>query len=128
MLQAVAEHHAEEISELDGKLFDNSLNEHTIRKEIKAGWGYVWLEGGKIAGYALVRSQEGLSDLTRLGVHRDYQGRGIGRALLKIVLEGGPVMLFVRKNNPGAIRLYLRYGFEVKGETDASWLMRRPSS
>jgi ribosomal-protein-alanine N-acetyltransferase len=128
MLHVVLAEHAEEISELDGVLFDNALNEHTIRKEIKAGWGYVWVENGKVAGYALVRSQEGLSDLTRLGVHPDYQGRGIGQALLKIVLEGGPVMLFVRKNNPGAICLYLRYGFEVKGETDASWLMRRSSS
>lgn len=59
----------------------------------------------------------------------DRQGRGLGSALLRELLDewqptGRPVTLRVLKENP-ARRLYERFGFRVTGETDIQYLMRR---
>lgn len=119
-------HIADQIAELENELFDNAINEHTLRKEIEAGWGFAYEMDGKYVGYVLVRTVHGLSDIIRLGVTKGYQGKGIGEDLLGCVLEaGGEFMLFVRKNNERAINLYKKYGFEVRGMTEDSWLMRR---
>lgn len=121
--------HAERISELDGLLFPaESFNEHTVLKEIEAGTGLVYLSEEKIVGYALTRKQEDLVDLTRIGIHPDFQRQGIGELLLQAVIalaDPRDVMLFVRKKNMPAIRLYQKNGFQVAGMTKDSWVMRR---
>lgn len=52
---------------------------------------------------------------------RDWRGRGVGTRLLEHLLEWAPnrgfhrIELRVFSNNPGAIRLYERFGFVVEG-------------
>lgn len=57
-----------------------------------------------------------------MGVHDDYAGRGIGRALLSAALDVADnwlnltrIELSVYTDNERAIRLYHRAGFEVEG-------------
>lgn len=115
---------AEDISAIDQVLFDNGFNERTIALEIESGGG--WVIGDPIIGYALTQRDGDLLDLTRLGVHPDYQGKGFGAALLETVLKGNPkVFLTVRKDNKPAVSLYRHHGFRIVGEHHeaSAWLM-----
>ncbi|MGE5508844.1 MAG: GNAT family N-acetyltransferase [Chitinophagales bacterium] len=57
-----------------------------------------------------------------INVHDDYQGRGIGKALIEAILDLADNYLNLRRvqldvwaTNERAIRLYERYGFVVEG-------------
>ena len=73
----------------------------------------VWVaeEAGRVVGFA------GFGDgfLRHLWVQRAFQGRGIGTALLSIVMDRYPdgLQLWVYQRNTGARRLYERHGFEL---------------
>lgn len=61
--------------------------------------------------------------LHHVGVHPQYQGKGIGKRLtiesLKYVKEKGyQVKLEVHKNNTRAINLYKQFGFQYLGDYD----------
>lgn len=105
---------------------ENCFNETTLAREIELGFCWVETAQGRIIAYALVRAGD-IHDLLRLGVHPDHQGRGIGKALLLKVLEQRkPVILTVREENKGALRLYLRNGFRVIGRLNEGrgWILR----
>ena len=84
--------------------------------------GYVFAEGEKLMGYAMVgtafnceygRICKWIEDLYVLPDHR---GRGIGGAFLDYVAEKYPdalLRLEVEEENEGAVALYRRHGFEV---------------
>lgn len=70
-------------------------------------------------------------DIGLIEVDPTVQGRGIGSAALGEMFAiadaaGIPATLQVLKVNSRALRLYERVGFEVVGETDTHFLMRRP--
>lgn len=83
-------------------------------------------------------------ELRKLYVHRDFQNKGIGSALMDAALEhpllqaAEYVYLDVWEQNAGAQRLYQRYGFEVIGrrrfvlpsgaEADFDYIMVRRAS
>jgi putative acetyltransferase len=57
-----------------------------------------------------------------MGVHDDYQGKGIGTALLRELIDAADNWLGLRRieltvytDNDRAIRLYQRFGFETEG-------------
>ncbi len=58
-------------------------------------------------------------EIHTIGVDPDYQGRGIGRGMMDVLLEfAGPdavVYLEVRTDNEPAINLYTSLGFETVG-------------
>lgn len=77
---------------------------------------------GRLVGYAgitrLGRRAPYEHEVHTIGVHPDYQGRGIGRRLLADLLDfadsagpGGVVFLEVRTDNAAAIALYESVGF-----------------
>ncbi len=87
--------------------------------------GFVWLEAGQVVGTASVRRVHSLNQgwlISNVAVHPDWQGRGIGRALLEASLDyaqdyGGTwVVLQVRKNNLVARQLYESLGFKSVSE------------
>jgi ribosomal-protein-alanine N-acetyltransferase len=77
---------------------------------------------GRLVGYAgitrLGRKPPFEYEVHTIGVDPAFQGRGIGRRLLDMLLQiadGGAVFLEVRTDNDAAIKLYQSVGFGVVG-------------
>lgn len=126
-LRRVADDDIYRLLELEGMLFDNSMAERVLVRELEEGQGFVYDVMGEVVGYALVRDDGDKYDLTRLGVDPKCQRGGVGKALLRHVLSlGKPVVLTVKKKNYGALRLYRNHHFEIVGQLSAheAWVMR----
>jgi ribosomal protein S18 acetylase RimI-like enzyme len=87
----------------------------------------VVLEGKDIGVLAIEEKEEEVF-LSKLYIHPEYQGQGIGTRLIGSILDqafrcGQPVTLRVLKVNP-AKRLYERLGFVQVGETETHLLMQ----
>jgi [ribosomal protein S18]-alanine N-acetyltransferase len=115
------------VAELERQLFagDDPWNESTLRGELDHGNRYVgaW-SGDQLVGYAgmaLVGTRrDAEASVHTIGVDPDWQGQGIGRALLVALLEvadeyRAPVYLEVRTDNAAAIALYRAHGFTTIG-------------
>ncbi len=82
--------------------------------------GYVWVEGGRVVGYTMVRRFRPGSTgwlIANVAVAPEFRGRGIGRALVSACLEYARAhgarwaALQVRADNIPALRLYRSLGF-----------------
>jgi len=90
--------------------------------------GLVWVEDEHVVGNLSLRRAAGSSSqgylIGNVVVHPDYQGRGIGHALLEAALEttrrrkGHWIGLEVNANNEIARRLYEQLGFRDAGYTE----------
>lgn len=125
--------HAYAMEELEAELFEeNSFNATMLRNELRQGYGYVVVKTtGEVVGYAVVRYNDGVTDILRLGVTRLHQGAGIGRWLLQTIVVNAlaPVMLTVHKDNSRALALYKSFDFRIVGDLNGtSWVMLRESS
>lgn len=111
-------------AELEKILFDGDdpWRESAFRTELDAGHFYVgaYVDSVGLVGYAGVAVQGGRHDaeasVHTIGVDPAWQGRGIGRALLRALLAradefAAPVFLEVRTDNEAAIGLYEAHGF-----------------
>jgi [ribosomal protein S18]-alanine N-acetyltransferase len=73
---------------------------------------------GDIVGYAGLMCIEPVADVQTIAVVPEFEGRGIGAALLtRLIGEArfrgaADVLLEVRADNPRAQQLYVRFGFE----------------
>lgn len=100
-------------------MFWSELAEHASRHYLTA------IEGDDIVGYGGLSTYGPDSYIQTLGVRRDRQGAGIGRALLQALVgeaerrEARTIALEVRADNPVAQRLYARHGFEPVGRRKA---------
>ena len=71
-----------------------------------------------IVGYAGLMCIEPIADVQTIAVVPEYEGRGIGTALLTSLIGearrrgAADVLLEVRADNPRAQQLYVRFGFE----------------
>lgn len=80
-------------------------------------------EGGQMTGFCWTKihpdAKPPVGEIYIIGAHPDYQGRGLGRALVLAGLDwlhgqGLTIgMLYVEANNDPAVRLYHRLGFEI---------------
>ncbi|MBO8415991.1 MAG: ribosomal protein S18-alanine N-acetyltransferase [Proteobacteria bacterium] len=76
---------------------------------------------GVMAGFAIVQLIAGEAELLTIGIKREKQGQGLGRALLNAVLDfcraaqAQCMFLEVRVGNEPAKALYLSSGFEIVG-------------
>lgn len=101
-----------------------------VRQELRLGTGWV-AEQESIVGYVLTRTEDGILDVTRLGVHPSAQRTGVGSALLTIAIgDADVVILTVQKDNVRAMKLYFKHGFEIVAHLHAAnaWVMRRCKS
>ncbi|MDQ0211873.1 ribosomal-protein-alanine N-acetyltransferase [Arthrobacter bambusae] len=73
---------------------------------------------GKIVAYAGLMCIEPIADVQTIAVVPEFEGRGIGSAILTELIEEArrrgavEVLLEVRADNPRAQALYVRFGFE----------------
>ncbi|MGW0523719.1 ribosomal protein S18-alanine N-acetyltransferase [Crossiella sp. NPDC003009] len=114
-------------AEMEAELFagDDPWSEPAFAAEIDAGHHYVGAYAeGELIGYAgialLVGPPQAEAEVHTIAVHPDWQGNGIGKALLLDLLAhvgqvNATVFLEVRTDNEPAIALYERQGFEKLG-------------
>ncbi len=127
MLRAACVLDVPAIVALEEALFPNAMSERMVQHELLRGSGWVFEEDDHIVGYILVRDDEGLLDITRLGVSEGVRRRGVGRQLLERVLEAGrSVILTVKKDNAPALVLYRKYDFKIVAHLIGAhaWVMR----
>ncbi|APU17590.1 MULTISPECIES: ribosomal protein S18-alanine N-acetyltransferase [Actinoalloteichus] len=123
-------------AELEARLFrgDDPWRESAFRAELAAGHLYLAARRGAeqdevpgpagligYAGLAVVgRAPDFEAEVHTIAVDPDYQGGGVGTALLRALLRradevSATTFLEVRTDNRQAITLYERHGFEVVG-------------
>lgn len=82
---------------------------------------WVMLIEGQHAGHSVLSEAAGEAELLNISIHSEYQGRGLGRALLRYMLDKASdlnvqtVFLEVRASNSVAQSLYLSEGFNEVG-------------
>jgi ribosomal-protein-alanine N-acetyltransferase len=98
-----------------------------FRSELRAGHAYLAArtsDGGLLVGYAglafVAGPPQAEAEVHTIGVDPAFQGRGVGRALLRGLLDvadavGATVFLEVRTDNDTARALYESEGFTVVG-------------
>ena len=100
---------------------------HPLRTDPRGG--FVAVDGGRITGAAQVLVRERLWVLSLLVVDPGAQSAGAGRALLDAALRHGrrrtDAALIVSSNDPRAVRLYARAGFELLPSLEASGALDR---
>lgn len=80
---------------------------------------YVYWQGEKIVGYIGMRKIFDEADITNVAVHPFCRRQGIGKQLLKRLLQTAKdenicrIFLEVRRTNQAAIRLYEQSGFHM---------------
>ncbi|MGH3920221.1 MAG: ribosomal protein S18-alanine N-acetyltransferase [Pseudonocardiaceae bacterium] len=108
-------------TELEQLLFDGDdpWSPEAFLEALTAGHHYLSArEDGSLIGYAGLARVGGEAEIHTLAVDPAHQGRGIGRALLRTMLDhaaGTTVFLEVRTDNEAAIQLYRSEGFVVIG-------------
>jgi [ribosomal protein S18]-alanine N-acetyltransferase len=108
-------------AELEQLLFDGDdpWSPAAFLEALAAGHLYLSArEGDSVVGYVGLARAGDEAEVHTLAVDPTYQRRGIGRALLRAVLDhavGATVFLEVRTDNESAIELYRSEGFDVIG-------------
>jgi GNAT superfamily N-acetyltransferase len=93
----------------------------------KGGFIFFAKKDGEIAGtFALIREKDDEYELAKMAVGEDYQGKGIGQAMLRFSIDharklgAGKLVLFSNTRLQPAIHLYKKFGFtEVPLESSA---------
>jgi [ribosomal protein S18]-alanine N-acetyltransferase len=108
-------------AELERQLFhrDDPWSAHVFLDALTAGHHYLSArEGASLVGYAGLARAGIEAEIHTLAVDPAHHRRGIGRALLRAVLDhavGATVFLEVRTDNASALQLYRSEGFVVIG-------------
>ncbi len=110
-------------AELERMLFpgDDPWSERAFHEELLAGFHYVAARSEDLlVGYAGLALMGTDAEVHTIGVDPAHQGRGIGRALLRALLEvadaaHATVFLEVRTDNEAAHALYVSEGFAMVG-------------
>lgn len=91
--------------------------------------GFVWIEDGKIVGNITITVNQASPDcyyVSNVAVKTEYRRQGIARALVQAAIDyarqhqAKRIVLNVRPDNPGAVKLYTDLGFQTI-ETNGEW-------
>lgn len=127
-IESLRRRHIRRCVEIERILFpgDSPWSAKAFHAELDAGGYYVAAvdDTGELFGYAglalVGRPGDWEAGLHTIAVHPDHQGRGLGTALLRTLLDradelDAAVVLEVRTDNDTAIALYERHGFVRMG-------------
>ncbi len=112
----------EAVSAIEARAYPFPWSLGIFRDCLRVGYRcWLYEHGERIVGYTIMSLAVGEAHILNLCIDPDYQGQGLGRRLLRRLLnlarEGGAdtVFLEVRPSNPGALALYLSEGFNEIG-------------
>ena len=119
-LEELSEEHIPDVVKLEKELFDRPYSEKTLRKELELpfSFGFAVEKNKEIAGYCLFWIVNDFCEIHRIGVKKSFQGKGIGKILLKKTVEFcrergvSEILLEVSEKNERAISLYRTFGFK----------------
>ena len=82
---------------------------------------------GALCGYYRFHLDKDEYEFDDFYLFETYRGQGIGSAVLEKCLNEAdkPVYLYVFKQNEGAVRLYKKFGFEVREDLGTRYIMER---
>ncbi len=109
---------------------DEPMDEHTLASAIQEDF-WIALCDGLPAGFVYLIRRPDVSWLSRIGTASSHRCRGVATALLQTVLRhcaqiGLPeTILYVRTDNPHAMRLYERFGF-ASAESSYQFVLTDP--
>jgi ribosomal protein S18 acetylase RimI-like enzyme len=93
-----------------------------IEKQIQDGYLYSFIMHGDVkVGYLSIRQEGDLLFMSKLYVHKDFRGKGLGSKAMDEILEEGKARnvkkayLRVNRNNLPSIEFYKHKGFIVAG-------------
>lgn len=115
--------HVPQIAAIEKHFFSAPWDERSLASELSNDLAYwlVAIDGETVAGYVGSQTVMGESDMMNLAVREDYQGHGIGEALVRTLMEGlraqgsSCLTLEVRASNLPAQKLYEKLGFQKIG-------------
>lgn len=105
------------------KFADKEKRVAKIKERMKRSEG-VWVatQEEKVVGFASIAQEESKDSISAIYVLPEYQGQGIGKALLKKILEfyknSKEIWLEVVSYNENAINFYQKHGFQVVPGTE----------
>jgi ribosomal-protein-alanine N-acetyltransferase len=114
------------VMEIEGRSFPTPWSESSFRYELLEN-PYASLfviraaASPRVLGFACVWVIDEEMKINNIAVHPDHRGRGLGRRLLRFLLDFAraeacrEVTLEVRPSNVAALRLYARAGFRTVG-------------
>lgn len=117
------EAHVSQIAALEKKCFSDPWSERSIASELQNPLS-LWLaalDGDRVAGYIGSQTVLGESDMMNLAVSPEYRRQGIGRSLVRALIDrlrqmgSHSITLEVRASNLPARKLYESLGFTQVG-------------
>lgn len=119
--ERVSAAHSELLSELHGHCFEERWAPEAMTSllNVPGTVGAIAVNSttDQPVGFVLMRIVAGEGEILTIGVVPEAQAQGIGTFLLGVMLQepAEAVFLDVASDNEGALKLYLRAGFEVVG-------------
>lgn len=117
------ESHFEEIARLEEICFSSPWSKDALLESFNMGTKFfVAQKDNRVLGYLGIKPVLDEGYITNVAVFPEFRGQGLGKALVKKVLEYAEennfsfVTLEVRKSNERAISLYTSFGFKLEGE------------
>jgi predicted N-acetyltransferase YhbS len=116
---------------MDAVANDDPLPSTTLARYCAAGRAWVAADGERVAGYILVDIVDGHAHIEQVSVHPEFGRRGIGRALVEIVVvwargQGMPsVTLLTFREVPWNAPYYARLGFQPLNDSALEPELRR---
>lgn len=126
IIKVDVENEAKALFFLDNKAFhrDFDLPSRNIQEQIDYLQGsdaYILYESDTPVGFFSLKKIDDDFELRSIVVVPEKQGKGLGTAMMEKILKltkGKNIHLATHPRNPGAIRFYLKFGFEIFGWKD----------
>ena len=110
-----------QVMEIEVQAYTHPWTEGIFKDCVRGYRCWVAMQDEAIVGYAVLMMAPGESHVLNLSVNPEHQRKGIGRALLQLLMEKSAqtgvdmILLEVRRSNQSAIDLYQDEGFHELG-------------